>query len=345
MASSPIGGPVIRFSIDAAGITSPIPEAMNQVRAQAKKTSQDIADDWKRMAAQLRATTALGLAPENGVVAAREQLVQNLRTEVSLLQQRGQLTNKQLTDIKAMTLELERQTSFLKGTGGITTGTANALSQVSVQTTLGIERVLDSMVNRYFGGAAGAAFRTVRDATYYSSIANGGQGAGGIFSALASPLGLAGLGIGVAGVGGAAVLTSLASEGGKLAVELDNLARKTGLTTEEVVKLRSASDALDVDFDRVQTAFRKFSQETTLALTGNLDGASKQAKEAAALFNALGIDVKKAAADPYTAVEQLAKSLGELPDGAVKSAVAVQLFGRGGLELIPVLDKLGDATE
>lgn len=352
---------VVRFIADASGITSPVRQAMNQVQQQNRTTTQAIADDWKRMTVQIRADSARGVLSAKELGDAQRGLVTSLNTQIAALRQRNELNVKELASLKAMTLELERQKNALKtGSGvGITKGTENALNQVSTQTFLGISRTLDALVNRYFGGAAGATFRTLRDTAYYSSMAAGagkatagGVGAGeqgvlggatGVLGKLFSPAGLATAGGVGALVAASAGVLKLSVDGGKLAVELTNLSSKTGLTTDSIIKLRSATGVLDVDFDRVVTGFRKFSQEITLASTGDLPNASQKAKEAAKLFNDLGVNIQQAAKDPFSAVQQLSRVLSTLPDGAVKTALAVQLFGRGGMELLPVLDRLPGA--
>lgn len=341
---SSIPGPVIRFLIDSPALSSAVAPAMQQLRDQARATTQAIAADWQRMSAQIRASLLNEVSTTKQIGVARRELVSVLDREMAVLRTKEVLTTKELSTLKAMTLERERQADAIKRgaaigiTGGTASGLGYAANQASLQTTLGIERVLDSLVNRYFGGAAGSAFRTFRDVSYYSAQASGGTGSRGLFGL--SGTALAGVGGAAAIVGIGAALTGIAVEGGKLSIELTKLSEKTGLTTDEVIKLRSASTALDADFDRVTVGFKKFSTELTLASTADLPNASKSAKEAAALFKALGVNVKIAAQDPFAAVQQLSKTLAGLPDGFVKTAAASALFGRGGLELVPIFDKL-----
>ncbi|HVB87399.1 MAG TPA: hypothetical protein VNK23_12130 [Candidatus Dormibacteraeota bacterium] len=343
---SSIPGPVIRFLIDQPGLAQAINPAMQQVKQQAQAASRSVAESWRATAAQIRADMARGTLSTRELANAQRDLVSSLQGQLSSLRQRSEISTKELGNMKAMTLELERQKNALKtGAGiGITRGTEHALSQVGTQNMLGMTRMLDALVNRYFGGAAGAAVRTLRDTAYYSSMAGqAGAESGGktsLLGKLFTPTGL-GVAAGVGGVlAGTAAITKMGLAGGKLAEELTNTATKTGMTVENLIKLRSASDILGVNFDRVQTGFRKFSQEITFATAATLPNASQKAKEAAAIFKVLGVDVKKAAADPFSAIQQLSLALSKLPDGAVKTATAVQLFGRGGMELLPVLNNL-----
>src|ERR1700733_12993305 len=173
-----IQGPLIRFVIDTPGLSAAVGPAMQQLRDQARSTSAAIADDWKRMSAQIRAEAAIGISSQQTLNAERQKVVGILDREMAGLRQRNELTMKELGTLKAMTLERERQADAIKrGVGvGVTSGTSSALGQVSAQTMLGLERVLDSLVNRYLGGAAGALTRTARDAAYYSNQARGASG-------------------------------------------------------------------------------------------------------------------------------------------------------------------------
>jgi hypothetical protein len=347
---SSIPGPIIRFVVDTPGLAAAVAPAMQQVRQQAQATSAAIADDWKRMSAQIRASIATGVTTQTEMRLEQQKLVGVLDQQISVLRTRNDLTNKELASLRSMTLERERQADAIaRGAKvGVTEGTRSALSGVGFQTTMGLERMLDSLVNRYFGGAAGAAFRTARDVQYYSAI-GGGTGVGGGTGTGSGMLGFLGTPggmtiAGLAGLGAAATaLTTIAVKGGNLSVELTKLSEKTGLTVDEVIKLRSASEVLDANFDSMTIGFKKLSTELNLASTANLPNSSKAAKEAAAVFTALGVDVKKAAQDPFQAVQQLSKTFSGLPDGVTKTAAATLLFGRGASEWIPVLDKLNPA--
>src|SRR5579862_5542817 len=175
----PIGGPVIRLILDASAISgSAIAPGLQQMRQEAQKTTAAISDGWKQMSAQLRASIAQESISLDGIRQKRFEIINAVDLEIAKLRQKNDLTNKELSTLKAVTLERERQIDAIKrGVSiGITGGTSSALGQVSTQTTLGVERVLDSLVNRYLGSAAGALTRTVRDVSYYANQANGGSG-------------------------------------------------------------------------------------------------------------------------------------------------------------------------
>src|ERR1700678_3849085 len=179
-----IPGPIITFRFNGAEIQGAVQPAFQQIRQQAQTVSNQIADDWKRMAAQIRASIATGVAGEKEIVAQRTQLLSILDRQISGYNRLNELSVKELSTLKQVTLERERQPNAIKtGTAGETAGTNAALSQANQQAILGIGRVLDSLVNRYLGGAAGAAFRTGRDVQYYGAQAGvGGGGLSAIFS-------------------------------------------------------------------------------------------------------------------------------------------------------------------
>lgn len=83
---------------------------------------------------------------------------------------------------------------------------------------------------------------------------------------------------------------------------------------------------------------------TTEGLTANLGRLSKGMADAAAgtgeakkAFEALGISAKDASSADEVLM-QIADRFAEMPDGAQKSALAMQLFGRAGLQMIPFLN-------
>src|ERR1700723_2166134 len=177
-------GPIISFRFSAEDVSSAVAPAFQQVRQQSQSISNAIAEDWRRMAAQIRASIAQGASGEKEILASRTQLLSILDRQIAGYNKLNELSARELTSLKAVTLERERQADAIRRgvSVGVTGGTSSALGQVSQQTVLGIERIFDSVINRYLGGAAGAAARTVRDVSYYSNQASGGTGSGGILS-------------------------------------------------------------------------------------------------------------------------------------------------------------------
>ncbi|MGH8586802.1 MAG: phage tail tape measure protein, partial [Gammaproteobacteria bacterium] len=119
--------------------------------------------------------------------------------------------------------------------------------------------------------------------------------------------------------------------------ELNKLSQKIGISVEALSTLRFAAELSDVSLDTLQTGIKKLSQGITEASTGT--------GKAAEVFQALGIsvtDANGAIVPTEKILFEVAQVFAGLEDGAVKSALAVELFGRSGLDLIPFLNQGAD---
>lgn len=136
-------------------------------------------------------------------------------------------------------------------------------------------------------------------------------------------------GIGAAFVGVSAAVAKAAEAGDAVA----NTAERLGLSTDAVQELAYAAKLSDTSIESV-----------TLGL-GNLgrvaDAATKGSKEAAGAFAQLGVHVKGAGGKIKSADELFTEISGKIalmPNGLEKSALAMQLFGKAGRDLIPLLN-------
>ena len=110
--------------------------------------------------------------------------------------------------------------------------------------------------------------------------------------------------------------------------EVNKLSQKLGIAVGELSQLRYAAELSDVSTQSLSAGVKGLSQR--LIEAG--DGSSK----AAGLFRAMGVDVKSGT---LPAIEQIADVFAQLPDGTTKSALAVEIFGKAGMELIPMLNQ------
>ena len=120
--------------------------------------------------------------------------------------------------------------------------------------------------------------------------------------------------------------------------QIVKVADRTGLTTIEVQKLQYIAGQSGNSLDQMTGAINKLQVNL---VRGN-DGAVGAVK-------ALGINLAELkAANPYEQMEQIATAIAKVPNPATQSALAVQLFGRAGAELLPTLianfKGLGDAA-
>lgn len=113
--------------------------------------------------------------------------------------------------------------------------------------------------------------------------------------------------------------------------EMSKLAQKTGVSIEALSQLNYAASLSGID--GLGDSLAKFNRSIAEAAQGT------KAQEGA--FKALGIEIKDAAGNlksTETLFEEVAEALSKIPDGADKVAVAMDLFGKSGAELIPLLN-------
>lgn len=106
-------------------------------------------------------------------------------------------------------------------------------------------------------------------------------------------------------------------------------AQKIGTTTESLSALEYAAKLSDVGVQSLQSSLAK--------LARNLDEAKTGSGEAAKAFARLKID-PRVFSDPADAMKAIADRFAAMPDGVTKTALAMQLFGKSGADLIPLLN-------
>jgi hypothetical protein len=332
-----ISGPVIKFTIDESSLVAQVQSALanvnQQVQAQNKQISSSIANPLIAQAAQLRALYSTGSIALKDMQVQQRNLISLLDTQIKQLATADALTKSQLATLRQLTLERERQQNALnRGVGvGVTAGTSSALSTVSGPIIANISRLGAGLLG-VAGGSGGSGFNGAASAI--ASIASSGGAATAV---------LGGLTIALLAAGGAAA--SLAISGGELVLQLSNISQRTGISIQNLQTLGAVAGVSNLGLEDIVIGFRKFSQALsggdgldTGDGTGGLAGAGKKASE---ILQILGVTSK----DSFTAIEQTAEAFQQLPDGPLKAAAAVALFGRSGLQLIPILNKGKDGVE
>ncbi len=141
---------------------------------------------------------------------------------------------------------------------------------------------------------------------------------------------LAGLGVTLSAAGFAAMIKNAIDA----ADHLNKLSQKIGISVEALSTLRFAAQLSDVSLESLQKGIKGLSQNITEANTGIGDGAQ--------MFEALGISVKNADGSMKSTdavLLNVADVFAHLEDGAVKTALAVKLFGKSGMDMIPLLNQ------
>jgi phage-related protein len=119
-----------------------------------------------------------------------------------------------------------------------------------------------------------------------------------------------------------------------LATSVNQIKRVTGGTTEQVSGMRAAMQLAGVDVNNISSSMTIFSK--------NMAKAGTDATKTAAMNQLFGQSIKDAHGNIKPMAELLpglADKFKAMPNGAEKTALATQLFGRSGAQLIPVLNK------
>lgn len=115
---------------------------------------------------------------------------------------------------------------------------------------------------------------------------------------------------------------------------MNDLSKKTGVAVSSLSRFGLAAEDSGASIDTVASGMKKLSGSMLDSVSGN--------KQLSAIFSALGISVKDSSGNMRgldDVMLQVADAFSMLPDGATKSATAVALFGKNGVELIPMLNE------
>ncbi len=124
----------------------------------------------------------------------------------------------------------------------------------------------------------------------------------------------------------------LGKEFGEFAEQTEIAGQKTGLSTSAIQELGFAAKMTGVSAEGMNQGLMRLSRTMANAQQG-----SAQAEEA---FKSVGLSAEQLADMPLDQVlGKVADAFARSEDGATKSAIAMQLFGKSGTDMIPLLDK------
>jgi hypothetical protein len=160
---------------------------------------------------------------------------------------------------------------------------------------------------------------------------------GGLGSALSSISGLAG-NIPMAAAGGLAIIAggmaTMIKNSIDAADELYAFSQQVGLSTEFLSTFGYAANMSNVETESLNNALIKFSK--------NLVDAAEGGKETSAAFRSLGISAVDSQGNiigTEEALMRVADQFQKMPDGAQKTKLALDLFGKSAAPLIPLLNE------
>ena len=174
------------------------------------------------------------------------------------------------------------------------------------------------------GGAATGVLGRVREAV--AGLGSAGSSLMGILGRLAGFLGIGGAGI----AGGVLAIAKSAADA---ADSMAKLSQRTGVSTESLSRLSYAASLNDATTNDLEMGFKSLAERMQEAANGG--------DESAGMFQRLGLSVQNADGSMRGVDEvflDLAERFEGMPDGAEKTATAVDLLSRSGLALIPTLN-------
>lgn len=142
---------------------------------------------------------------------------------------------------------------------------------------------------------------------------------------------------GISAAGTAVFFEQLVSHSIEAAASLESMSEKTGISVETLSTLKYAAQQTHTDIDGLAIGLKKMSATMLAAGQGN--------QKAVAAFESLGVSVKNSDGSLKSENEvmlEVATAFSKMQNGAEKSALAVQIFGKSGIDLIPFLNKGAD---
>jgi len=121
----------------------------------------------------------------------------------------------------------------------------------------------------------------------------------------------------------------------------NKLSASLGLSVEALTQLEHAADLADISTDQLSTGLRQLSNNAALSVESSTGNAAKA-------FQTLGVNVKTASGS-LKSTDQLfadvADKFANLGNSSTKTSLAMQIFGRSGAALIPLLNEGRDGLK
>lgn len=139
--------------------------------------------------------------------------------------------------------------------------------------------------------------------------------------------------IGTAAVGAAAGMYKMATSAASTADNVDKMSQKIGISREAYQELDFVLSQSGTDVDKLQSGMKTM---------------SAQVEKNAKAFEDLGVNIKDANGETRSQEEifyDTVNALQQMQEGTEKSTLAVQLFGKAGTELMPLLNSEAGSLE
>ena len=170
-----------------------------------------------------------------------------------------------------------------------------------------------------------------------SSIGSGLNGALDRFKGIASGGANAAAVIAGAFIAATTAAFSMTVQAGRVAEETDKLSQKTGIAAKSIEGMSVVLARNGLGAENLTSLMRGLSKQMVDAQNGVASSTK--------LFQEMGISVETVGKGTGATLKAIADRFKDMPDGAEKARLAIDLFGRAGLEWIPILNKGGKALE
>ena len=142
------------------------------------------------------------------------------------------------------------------------------------------------------------------------------------------------IGIGMAAMGTAIVGAAALSvkSWAEMGDEVAKMAAKTGMSTEALSELRHAAMLSGADLETVEKGIKKMSMSISEAIDGMATYTDAFAKVGMQAQDLIGLK-------PEEAFLKIGAAIGAMEDPLLKAAVAQEIFGRAGMDLIPMFNQ------
>ena len=170
-----------------------------------------------------------------------------------------------------------------------------------------------------------------KTAAAFRSVNNRAKNLERSFSGLSASV--SGLATSFAGMLGVGALGAFSKDMLQLGDRLQKVSLQLGVTVEELEILQFAASQSGVSTDQLNTALQKFTRNV-----GEAEQGTAAQKEA---FEALGVSISDSEGNLKGTSElfaEVAQSISGIESPAQKAAIATDLFGRAGIELLPLLN-------
>lgn len=118
---------------------------------------------------------------------------------------------------------------------------------------------------------------------------------------------------------------------GRAAERFEQLSQRTGIAVDALQGLQVAMARQGLEAGALAQGFR--------TLSGHMVGMAQNSARSIELFRAMGISAETVGKGTGVLLGAIADKFASMADGAEKSRLAIELFGRSGLQLIPILNQ------